>query len=584
MRSNSLLSVAKTLGLLKKSSGFLFSINKKMFIFTIIYFIFNGFYSSINVILFRGILNNIQGQSIVTIGLINYLILYFFLASVNIILSKLNEYVGFKYKNRISLEINTKILKKTSEMDLNHFENTEIYNLIQKADEQSNDTVYTYFINALTIFSTVLSIASNGLILLFWKWQIFVLIMSLSMIRAYVLSYFGKENFNLYNNRVTDDRKKWYFSYILKNEFSFKEIKIYKLHKYFLEKYTDIFNDFFKQDRTLIKKKLLFDTILSFMSLIIMLYLFLMAVFEALSRKILVGTALSYIQSGTNIRNSSEILMSSITTLTTQSLFLSQLFQFFEISFTNKSSAKKVLLDDIHTIELINVSFSRGNKKVLKDINITMEKGNVYSIVGVNGAGKTTLVRIILGLYLDYEGTILVNNIDLRTVDLDSYWSKAGAIFQDFNKYELTLRENIINNQVIKDSDVKNVLYKLDEKFSNKIDLDSQLGYWFDDGTQLSGGEWVKVGISRALVRKPKLLVADEPNASLDNISQQKLNSIIGNYSEANIVIFVSHRIKNLKDLDSKIILIDEGYLIDKGSYEELCENNLFNRLLHAEN
>ncbi|MFW8599510.1 ATP-binding cassette domain-containing protein [Enterococcus innesii] len=555
-----------------------------MFIFTIIYFIFNGFYSSINVILFRGILNNIQGQSIVTIGLINYLILYFFLASVNIILSKLNEYVGFKYKNRISLEINTKILKKTSEMDLNHFENTEIYNLIQKADEQSNDTVYTYFINALTIFSTVLSIASNGLILLFWKWQIFVLIMSLSMIRAYVLSYFGKENFNLYNNRVTDDRKKWYFSYILKNEFSFKEIKIYKLHKYFLEKYTDIFNDFFKQDRTLIKKKLLFDTILSFMSLIIMLYLFLMAVFEALSRKILVGTALSYIQSGTNIRNSSEILMSSITTLTTQSLFLSQLFQFFEISFTNKSSAKKVLLDDIHTIELINVSFSRGNKKVLKDINITMEKGNVYSIVGVNGAGKTTLVRIILGLYLDYEGTILVNNIDLRTVDLDSYWSKAGAIFQDFNKYELTLRENIINNQVIKDSDVKNVLYKLDEKFSNKIDLDSQLGYWFDDGTQLSGGEWVKVGISRALVRKPKLLVADEPNASLDNISQQKLNSIIGNYSEANIVIFVSHRIKNLKDLDSKIILIDEGYLIDKGSYEELCENNLFNRLLHAEN
>lgn len=584
MRSNSLLSVAKTLGLLKKSSGFLFSINKKMFIFTIIYFIFNGFYSSINVILFRGILNNIQGQSIVTIGLINYLILYFFLASVNIILSKLNEYVGFKYKNRISLEINTKILKKTSEMDLNHFENTEIYNLIQKADEQSNDTVYTYFINALTIFSTVLSIASNGLILLFWKWQIFVLIMSLSMIRAYVLSYFGKENFNLYNNRVTDDRKKWYFSYILKNEFSFKEIKIYKLHKYFLEKYTDIFNDFFKQDRTLIKKKLLFDTILSFMSLIIILYLFLMAVFEALSRKILVGTALSYIQSGTNIRNSSEILMSSITTLTTQSLFLSQLFQFFEISFTNKSSAKKVLLDDIHTIELINVSFSRGNKKVLKDINITMEKGNVYSIVGVNGAGKTTLVRIILGLYLDYEGTILVNNIDLRTVDLDSYWSKAGAIFQDFNKYELTLRENIINNQVIKDSDVKNVLYKLDEKFSNKIDLDSQLGYWFDDGTQLSGGEWVKVGISRALVRKPKLLVADEPNASLDNISQQKLNSIIGNYSEANIVIFVSHRIKNLKDLDSKIILIDEGYLIDKGSYEELCENNLFNRLLHAEN
>ena len=584
MRSNSLLSVAKTLGLLKKSSGFLFSINKKMFIFTIIYFIFNGFYSSINVILFRGILNNIQGQSIVTIGLINYLILYFFLASVNIILSKLNEYVGFKYKNRISLEINTKILKKTSEMDLNHFENTEIYNLIQKADEQSNDTVYTYFINALTIFSTVLSIASNGLILLFWKWQIFVLIMSLSMIRAYVLSYFGKENFNLYNNRVTDDRKKWYFSYILKNEFSFKEIKIYKLHKYFLEKYTDIFNDFFKQDRTLIKKKLLFDTILSFMSLIIMLYLFLMAVFEALSRKILVGTALSYIQSGTNIRNSSEILMSSITTLTTQSLFLSQLFQFFEISFTNKSSAKKVLLDDIHTIELINVSFSRGNKKVLKVINITMEKGNVYSIVGVNGAGKTTLVRIILGLYLDYEGTILVNNIDLRTVDLDSYWSKAGAIFQDFNKYELTLRENIINNQVIKDSDVKNVLYKLDEKFSNKIDLDSQLGYWFDDGTQLSGGEWVKVGISRALVRKPKLLVADEPNASLDNISQQKLNSIIGNYSEANIVIFVSHRIKNLKDLDSKIILIDEGYLIDKGSYEELCENNLFNRLLHAEN
>lgn len=584
MRSNSLLSVAKTLGLLKKSSGFLFSINKKMFIFTIIYFIFNGFYSSINVILFRGILNNIQGQSIVTIGLINYLILYFFLASVNIILSKLNEYVGFKYKNRISLEINTKILKKTSEMDLNHFENTEIYNLIQKADEQSNDTVYTYFINALTIFSTVLSIASNGLILLFWKWQIFVLIMSLSMIRAYVLSYFGKENFNLYNNRVTDDRKKWYFSYILKNEFSFKEIKIYKLHKYFLEKYTDIFNDFFKQDRTLIKKKLLFDTILSFMSLIIMLYLFLMAVFEALSRKILVGTALSYIQSGTNIRNSSEILMSSITTLTTQSLFLSQLFQFFEISFTNKSSAKKVLLDDIHTIELINVSFSRGNKKVLKEINITMEKGNVYSIVGVNGAGKTTLVRIILGLYLDYEGTILVNNIDLRTVDLDSYWSKAGAIFQDFNKYELTLRENIINNQVIKDSDVKNVLYKLDEKFSNKIDLDSQLGYWFDDGTQLSGGEWVKVGISRALVRKPKLLVADEPNASLDNISQQKLNSIIGNYSEANIVIFVSHRIKNLKDLDSKIILIDEGYLIDKGSYEELCENNLFNRLLHAEN
>ena len=206
-------------------------------------------------------------------------------------------------------------------------------------------------------------------------------------------------------------------------------------------------------------------------------------------------------------------------------------------------------------------------------MNLNLNLSEHITLVGKNGSGKSTLVKILAGFYDDYEGDIYVNGMNLRDIDLDSLRKKIGLLFQDYNKYEMSVRENVCvgNLELLKEDDrIREALQRSDAPEKLCGDLDQQLGYWFKSGCQLSGGEWLKVGISRVLLKDADFYMLDEPNAALDPIGEAKVMEGMKKIVEGKLSIFITHRIHHVEKLPGKIVVLDQGEIVDIGLHKDL--------------
>lgn len=236
------------------------------------------------------------------------------------------------------------------------------------------------------------------------------------------------------------------------------------------------------------------------------------------------------------------------------------------------------------TLELKNVSFKYkdSEKYILKDVNLTIRKGEKLALVGENGAGKTTLIKLIMRLYDVTEGSITFGGTDIRKLNIRAYREKIGVVFQDFQIYGATLAENVKMGFVKEDdpSDREKIVTALKRAdFGKKLEnltngIDTELTKEFsDDGTMLSGGESQKVAIARMFMRDMPIAIFDEPSSALDPIAEYRLNKSMLQNAENQAVILISHRLSTTKDAD-RIILLDNGSIAESGTHAELIAND----------
>lgn len=232
----------------------------------------------------------------------------------------------------------------------------------------------------------------------------------------------------------------------------------------------------------------------------------------------------------------------------------------------------------------MHFSYEESESETLEKIDLRITKSKPVAVIGLNGAGKSTLIKIIAGLYNNYKGTIRVNDDDLREIDSNDYRNKVTVIFQDFNHYELTLRENIAFS---KTDDMEN-----DEKIihcGNIVGLtktivrynkgiDSQMGKWFG-GEELSKGQWQRVAISRVLFRDADVIIMDEPTSSLDPIIEKEIFDLISKLAEEKILILVTHRVEHLKKYDPWYVFMEEGTIIEQGEYDRIRKSKAYQLL-----
>ena len=239
-------------------------------------------------------------------------------------------------------------------------------------------------------------------------------------------------------------------------------------------------------------------------------------------------------------------------------------------------SEEKVVLK---SLEFKNVSFKYpgDSNYVLKNLSFKIEKGKHYALVGTNGAGKTTIIKLIIGLYKDYEGEILINGISLKEYTQNEIKSLTSIVYQDFAKYNLSFKDNIALGDVRNIDDIDRVkdaikYMELDDvvdKLENG--LDSNLGKIKEDGIDLSGGQWQRIAIARSFISKSSLRILDEPTAALDPISENEIYNKFEKLSRGNTVIFISHRLASTK-LADEIFVLDKGQIVEKGSFDELMD------------
>lgn len=244
--------------------------------------------------------------------------------------------------------------------------------------------------------------------------------------------------------------------------------------------------------------------------------------------------------------------------------------------------------EEIETINTANLSYIYPNTDnfALKDVNVTFNKGELTAIVGKNGSGKSTLVKLISGLYKPTQGEIYYNDQSNDSLPIDFYQENISVLFQDFVKYELTVRENIglSNLSYLRNDD--RIIQILDNlgldflKIKGEYELDMQLGNWFQEGRQLSGGQWQKIALARTFFKKASLYILDEPSSALDPVTEKEIFDYFVKLSRENISIFVSHSLDAARKAD-KIIVMKDGMIEDVGKHENLLKRSSYYQELY---
>lgn len=297
-------------------------------------------------------------------------------------------------------------------------------------------------------------------------------------------------------------------------------------------------------------------------------------------KKMSIGNLSLYINSIDSFRNSVITILNTMASIYEDGLYVNNLFEFLKIK-EKITKDNGICIKEINKIEFRHVWFKYPNteKYILKNINFIIEKGKSYSLVGLNGSGKTTIIKLILNLYTPVQGEILINDINLSCIDMDGYLSKIGVVFQDFMKYPLTVHENISIASVRQMNNRNNIekAAKLSgaDRFIDKLPqkYDTPLFREWDDGVQLSMGQWQKIAISRAFLEEFPVIILDEPTASLDAYAEfelyKKFKSIVKNKTS----ILIAHRFSTIK-LADVIFVLKNGTIIESGSHDELLKLN----------
>jgi ATP-binding cassette, subfamily B, bacterial len=251
-------------------------------------------------------------------------------------------------------------------------------------------------------------------------------------------------------------------------------------------------------------------------------------------------------------------------------------------------------IEPFAVLEFKNVSFSYPGTKtiLLKNVNLKIDNTNQYAFVGANGAGKTTIIKLITGLYDNYEGEILINGKELKLYSQGELKALFSGVYQDFAKYYISIKQNIlignINGLEDPDNDGKmvQILQKLglyDDLSMLPKGLDSTLGKILDNGVDLSGGQWQKLAMARSLMNPAPILIFDEPTAALDPISESRLYEQFEDISRGKTSIFISHRLGSTK-LVNKIFVLENGEVVEEGSHDELMSmHGIYTRMYDSQ-
>jgi ABC-type multidrug transport system fused ATPase/permease subunit len=496
------------------------------------------------------------------------------------ILNVINEYIENILSAKLNIYTTDKIMKCIADLPMEYFDKSENYDKIQKVNTESNMRSMSIIKTLINLIQGILTMLGTVIILLQVNWIILIILFFLCIPTLVLSLNLSFEKYNIYNARVKDMR----FISFLKNMMSeyenIKELRVNLSSEFFINYIDKKYREFLKVDRK-IQSKYSFKMIgMDCIEQIIICSMRIYLLINVVIRNMSIGQLSLHINSIDNFRNSIITILNTMASIYEDGLYVNNLFEFLEIK-NNIMRENQKYIQEISKVEFRHVWFKYPNteKYILEDINFVIEKGKSYSFVGLNGSGKTTIIKLILNLYNPTRGEILVNDINLSNIDMEKYLSKIGVVFQDFMKYPLTISENI-SIASVRQMNNKNKIEKAAklsgaDQFINKLPkkYDTSLFREWEDGVQLSIGQWQKIAISRAFLEDFPVIILDEPTASLDAYAEFELYKKFKDIVKNKTSILIAHRFSTIK-LADLIYVIKNGKIIESGSHNELMKLN----------
>ena len=479
-------------------------------------------------------------------------------------------------------KINVMILEKALTLELAHFEDAEYYDKLVRARREASSRPLSLVIKTFDLARDVVALLTIGI----WLFQfspLAVLLLGLAGIPAFLAeAKFSGEAFRIHRRRSAERRVQIYLEMVLTREDGVKEVKLLQLGKLFLQRYVGIFRKIYKEDRKLVLRRGFWGYMLGLLASAAFYFAYGWVGFAAIAGAITIGQMTMYIAQFRLGQNAVTNSLTAVNGMYEDNLYLSNLTEYLNHKVPETTGTKTAGPDPSDGIRIENVSFFYPGSDIpaLNEVNLHIRPGESLAIVGENGSGKTTLIKLLTRLYQPSEGTIYLEGLDLKEWDIDTLRKKIGVIFQDFARYQLLVGENIGIGDVDELEQDELIEEAAEKGMADEFVKDlpqgykTQLGTWFKDGKELSGGQWQKIALSRAFMRsKADILIMDEPTAAIDARAEAEIFSHFRDLTANKISIIISHRFSTVRMADH-IIVLEKAKILEEGSHEELLASD----------
>lgn len=483
--------------------------------------------------------------------------------------------LGDKY-NIISSE---KMIRKTSKIDMAQLEDSEFYDKLERARQQTQGRV-GLMSTSLSQLQSLISISTLIAGLVYFQPMLIVLL-ALSIIPLFINEIrFSGQQYSLSRSWTAERRELDYLRYIGANDKTAKEIKLFGLTDFIASRFKKLSEEYYQINKKLTIKRSAYSAVFNILGVVCYYAAYLVIIKSVLDGQISVGELTFLSASFNRLRNSLQSFFTNFTQITQRALYLKDYFDFIDLEIPD---AQKTFLELPQAItqgfELVNVHFGypESEHEVLKGVSFKLKAGEKMAFVGENGAGKTTLIKLMLRFYEPTQGEILLDGVNINRYDKAHYQKMFGVIFQDFFRYEFTLRENIAVGAIDAVTDNHRIGQAAELSLASEVidaleeGVETQLGKRFKKGQELSGGQWQKVALARAYMKDAKVMILDEPTAALDAKAEYEVFERFIDLTKGKTSIIISHRFSTVRMAD-RILVLKHGKILELGTHDELMK------------
>jgi ATP-binding cassette subfamily B protein len=503
------------------------------------------------------------------------------------LLSTLSNITQQLLQEKVSNRVQFMILEKSNTLDLSFFENPEFYDKMRRAADQSTYQPVTMVSQTFGLFQTAITMFSMIFLLTRLAWWLAVVSLIVPIPAFFSSIRYGWRGYQRMRRQSPERRTMQYFNTLMTTDTYNKEVKLFNLGRFFIERFKNLANKLYEEDKNIIVRRYLMNFVWTGLTVAANSTIYLYVALQTIIHGLQLGSLILYTQSAVQAGQSFQGLLNGVSGTYENNLYVGTLFEFLEYEPKIVSPLEpKPVEPEVKglDVEFRDVSFTYPGKDpvtqaALKHVSFTIKAGEAIALVGRNGAGKTTLVKLLTRLYDPDEGEILIGGRNIKEYDLQDLREQVGVIFQDYVNYYMSARENIGVGRINEIENEDLVMSAARKSGANAVierlasGYDTMLGRWFKDGTQLSGGEWQKVALARAFMRDARILVLDEPTSSLDAQAEYEVFEHFRTLTEGKSAIFISHRFSTVR-LADRIFVIEHGGILESGSHQELMALN----------
>ena len=502
----------------------------------------------------------------------------FIVAVLTSVVARVIDYTDSLLADKYMRHVSIRVMRHAAELDVIAYEDPVFYDRLERARVQATDRLAMIQMLGRLVQQVITTITLSVSIIYFSPWLLLLLVAG--VLPAFV----GESHFAFLgyakNFRQTPVRRQLDYLRVLGgSKEAAKELKLFGLSGFLTERFTRLSDEVYEENVALSKRKLIAGALLSIIGSLGYYGAYVYVIWKTVTGVLSIGSL--YFLAGAILQASQNIqqIFSTLSGVADQALFLTDLLDFFAMQPTirSKPNALPAPRPIQRGFEFRNVSFAYpgSSRRILKNLDFTLQPGERVALIGENGQGKTTIVKLITRLYDPSEGQILLDGVDLREYDLEDLYKEIGVIFQDFMRYEMTARENVAVGRIEEIGNLDEIVRAAHKSLADEVieklprRYDQMLGRRFEAGVDVSGGEWQKLALARAYLRDAQLLILDEPTAALDARSEYEVFERFAELTTGKMALFISHRFSTVRMAD-RIVVLADGQIAEDGSHQQL--------------